>query len=1054
MGRTLPNRFFLFLLVQALIIPNLSIFADCQSSRNLPPVVEISNYDFSTFPPKVSGIFHVEGNTTDPDGNDDIAGMSIRITPEPIPNYIKFDGTTKWHFDFDTNEVPDGFYCIWIKGEDKEGNVGQGIFNISISNHPGYKKDIPVASIDNLSGAISGNSQLSGTATVKDGNILKVELRIDDGTWMVPQGISPWTYPLDSTAYSDGSHKISARSYDGTTFSHFANMIFYINNHGFSVPTVQWGGDIGIIRPNDGRPRFVDFNGDGNIDILAGTTIVQSDYGSLQKNSVPRVLYKNIGDGKRPYFKMTTVNLPYKYPAIIEDITDFDGDGNFDLILADLSYYRNLGDKASPDFSATSLPSNTEEGRLITKYGGVIIKSGQGFGEPLMDGFDARDTGFDLGDINGDGTKDIIFGVPQGKVGCSLNLGNSTDMHWVRNDSIMPIVNNVDWYIYPTLADLNSDGRLDLVVVSFTDWEKDHNVTFFKNVGTTSLPRWERNDSWSLGLSTKRFVTVDFADLNKDGKLDLMSEDYFQPPMLFWNNGSKIAPRWQTETSFLEGQTEGNSPLLVDYDKDGDLDLFTFPNYTDEAPGLIYFRNLGGPKTPRFEKNDSVIEAFPNLTRVVNLNLADLDGNGQDEIVIVRSSVPTYEGQVYNLEYYINTGSSINPHWTLKSSVLPPTETTGSRPFFKDLDGDGDLDMAYSCSILCYRLNDGNNQTPAWDDEMQVIVSDWNYNGAAYLADLNNDGRPEVVVNTLSHGVQYYDLIRGVKPSLAVHEEVFHSMIFGSSMEFGDLDGDGLLDIMAMGDKTATRFYENLGSSFTGPIINVKDAFAEVGVSVLFDASGLTNTTYITAYKWDFGDGVQTDFSPSIRIAHAFGSIGKYNVRLSLRNGTGTITTIDDIHMTIVQAPYIPHLDIGWPFRYYSTRYPARFDASSSKDPSGTNLSYVWMFEGMTPKKGPKVDVKFLKAGRYNATVILTNEKGSSQQLNFTVIIVQGPQMIVDPNPIPPCCVVFLAILIVIIGLLYVLLKGRKGARVRPRGGPRGQTIKDETKNPKSPPMK
>jgi len=1042
-----------------LVLPNLAIFIDGQSSRASPPIVEVSG-NLYTYPfQKVSSIFHIEGNTTDPDGNDDIARMSIRITPDPLPEFTQFDGAAKWHYDWDTNEVPDGTYCIWIRAEDKEGMGGVAIFNVSVANHPDYNKELPIATIDDPGGSLSGIAQVTGTASVKGGTITKVEVRIDNGPWTNPVGISPWTYSIDTLAYSEGSHMVYARCHDGTTYSHSTNRVVLISNHGSSVPRTQWGGDFSIVTPGEGVPRFVDFNGDGLYDILSGTNLDTPSgvSNSLDLRSAPRALYLNIGDKNHPYFKMMNVNLPYKYQAPIGDITDFDGDGNFDLFLTTryyVMYYRNIGDAVRPNFTTTVVPSGYDPDASANRFGTIRINEGQGFGEPLIKGFDLRDSGFDLGDINGDGTKDFIYASPPGKLGCYLNLGNRTNISWVKNDTIMSSIDVGDWYINPSLVDINGDGKLDLVIVSYTDWDKSYNLSLYENVGSLNTPEWKRNDAWANGMPRQKMNIFDFADLDGDGDLDLLASGLFRPARLYWNIGSRTSPVWRVGAISLDGQIYGASPLLVDYDRDGDLDLFTYDNWTYDDPGLRYFRNVGGPKTPRFEENKTVVATLPNLTKMANMNFADLDGDGRLELILLRYGGTNYPPEVFHLEYYFNNGNDTSPHWVIKDSVLPNSLQVATRPFFKDLDGDGDLDLVYSCSVVCYRLNEGDKKTPTWGEEKSTGYTDWNYNGGIFPLDLNKDGRSEIVVSTYSHGMQYYDLVLGVSPALVRHEEVFNSIRFSTYYDFGDLDGDGLLDVLAFDLNSNTMYFRNLSDTYTGLRVNGKKPVTEVNMPILFDAARLGNITNITSFKWDFGDGQVTDFSTDSTISHTYRSVGTYNVRLEMKNGNDTVTSIEGIHISVISYPNIPYLDIKWPgWGLYVKRGPASFDASRSFDPGGFNLTFAWKFEGMNQITGSKSKITFDKPGSYNASLTVTNEKGRSQQVNFTVIVGGEPWIedggIWDPRNVMEDCLIFLAVLVIIFGAIYIIMIGKKRTPYPPKKGTR--KIKQKKSNYNSP---
>lgn len=66
---------------------------------------------------------------------------------------------------------------------------------------------------------ISGTYTVTGSALDSDGMVERVEIRIDDDEWIRAIGTAPYSFDLDTTALSDGEHKIYVRSFDGKDYS-------------------------------------------------------------------------------------------------------------------------------------------------------------------------------------------------------------------------------------------------------------------------------------------------------------------------------------------------------------------------------------------------------------------------------------------------------------------------------------------------------------------------------------------------------------------------------------------------------------------------------------------------------------------------------------------------------------------------------------------------------------------------------------------------------------------------------------------------------------------
>lgn len=61
---------------------------------------------------------------------------------------------------------------------------------------------------------VNGTTMITGTASDTDGYVFLVEVKIDDGNWVVANGANNWEYSWDTHTVEDGNHTIYARSLD------------------------------------------------------------------------------------------------------------------------------------------------------------------------------------------------------------------------------------------------------------------------------------------------------------------------------------------------------------------------------------------------------------------------------------------------------------------------------------------------------------------------------------------------------------------------------------------------------------------------------------------------------------------------------------------------------------------------------------------------------------------------------------------------------------------------------------------------------------------------
>ncbi|MCI1187763.1 T9SS type A sorting domain-containing protein [Hymenobacter sp. DH14] len=381
-------------------------------------------------------------------------------------------------------------------------------------------------------------------------------------------------------------------------------------------------------------------------------------------------------------------------------------------------------------------------------------------------------------------------------------------------------------------------------------------------------------NAWMGGLNTPQFSSI---DLNNDGQQDLFAFDHESSRCYtFLSVAAPAAPngrRWQYAPQYesLFPSDLRQWALLRDYDCDGRADLFTFTSGGD----IRVFRNVLNGNRPSFQLTTNQIRftgLFPgsaNLT-IGGYNLPaiqDVNGDGKLDIMTYDFISASF------IEQYINNspgtcGNALTFTLTTDNwgglqacgncasymfngqtcfTAAKTLHTGGHGLLLVDLDGDGDqdlLDGRDNCSELVRLLNQGTTTAPV---VTQAGISAGFPSAAApvrvsvfpvgYAFDANFDGRADLVVApnmvnnladqvSLSHQIQLFaNAASSGAPSYSLSAGGFlqNDMIEvseGAAPTFGDLDGDGLADMLVgnYADRVGTTYratlayYRNVGT--------------------------------------------------------------------------------------------------------------------------------------------------------------------------------------------------------------------------------------------------
>lgn len=295
--------------------------------------------------------------------------------------------------------------------------------------------------------------------------------------------------------------------------------------------------------------------------------------------------------------------------------------------------------------------------------------------------------------------------------GAALLLGLGYTQSATAQISFAPPVENPfgitpnlsSYYFYPSFADMDGDGDLDLLSNGYDQVNYGATFVYYENTGTASAPQFAAPVTNPFGLvNTVSYNTPTMADIDNDGDPDILTVEDYGVIKFFENTGSSQSPQFTAPVTnpFGLAQNPASNDVyyqatFADMDGDGDLDLIIGGIYGS----LGYYENTGTPNSPQFAApvlNPNGMQLPANLL-LPKPDFADLDNDGDLDLLAGGFSVDLATYTVtQELYYQENTGDANNPQFSTAVSNpfgLQPQGEAYLYVAFADIDDDGDQDL-------------------------------------------------------------------------------------------------------------------------------------------------------------------------------------------------------------------------------------------------------------------------------------------------------------------------------------------------------------------------
>jgi len=393
-------------------------------------------------------------------------------------------------------------------------------------------------------------------------------------------------------------------------------------------------------------------------------------------------------------------------------------------------------------------------------------------------------------DINGDGKTDQIV-VNNASDNVSVRLNTTTPGAPTPAFAAQQTFATGTSPTAVTTADVNGDGKPDLIVVN--GGSSNLSVLLNTTAPGATTPSFVTQQTFAAGTSPSSVTT---ADINGDGKPDLIvanSTDHTVSVLLNNTVTGATTPTFALQKTFATGGYAA-AVKAADLNGDGRADLIV-ANKNSDTVSVLRNTTTPGATTPAFATQQSLAVG----TSPTAVTAADVNGDGKPDLIVANSA----DNALSVLLNTTTTGA------TTLTFATQQTFATGAQPYAvtaTDVNGDGKPDLVVTNKAggtLSLLLNVTAPGATAPDFAAQQTFATGTQPAAVTAADLNGDGKPDLVVANGQDGTTSVLLNTTAAPTAGAPsfaaQHTFSSASYPNAVATADLNGDGRPDIISTG---------------------------------------------------------------------------------------------------------------------------------------------------------------------------------------------------------------------------------------------------------------
>jgi hypothetical protein len=382
-------------------------------------------------------------------------------------------------------------------------------------------------------------------------------------------------------------------------------------------------------------------------------------------------------------------------------------------------------------------------------------------------------------------------------------------------------------------GDIDGDGKVDLLSAN----NPSTSFSLFRNTSTPGALSFATaaNTTWP-GNPNK----IRLADLNADGKMEIMGASGALSNFTYWqNNSTPGAVSLGSRQNLSVSGTNLNSLATADFDNDGKMDGVVLGNASNTIN--IVKNNTALVTVIGFQTG--VGDVYTTGTNSIDVSIADFNVDGKQDIVVTGWGSPT------SIAVYPNTSTAGSISFGTRIQLNVSAAVNPSIIAIGDIDGDGKMDIAVNERVGGALMSIFRNTSVAGGAISFAARQEFSgvsgQGQCTDLGDLDGDGKIDLILGTNS-GIDVFKNTSTVGTISFGTPVKFASTLGFEEVVIGDFDGDGRNEFAGTSNSEVGAIYVFRNIMAPPTITSFTPSRALSGGTITITGQNFIGTTTVT----------------------------------------------------------------------------------------------------------------------------------------------------------------------------------------------------------------